>query len=362
MESNVCQLKVNEMINLLVPMYRHQLPKYVPTVMLWGPPGVGKSQGVKAFAKQLEEAFSTQQIPKKVICTDVRLLLFNPVDLRGIPVADQKRELAIWLKPAIFQMDDSPNVINILFLDEISAAPLSVQASAYQMTLDRVVGEHKLPDNCIVIAAGNRVTDKSVAYKMPKALANRMTHYEIISDIDDWKQWALPAGIDSRIIGWLSYKPAGLFHFNPSDDNVAFQSPRSWEMVDRYLKIFDNFENAYPAIAGSIGKGAATEFKGYIKVFDKLPNIKDIYDGKNKDKLPNDPGLLYALSAAIASHAPKADLKQLKNILTYFTDIMPVEFTALTIRDMCIIKSVKDNFLKCPEWLEWCRKNKTFVL
>ena len=88
--------------------------KTIPSVMLWGPPGIGK----------------------KVFVTDVRLLLFNPIDLRGIPTSNEDKTLAVWLKPKIFQMDESEDIINILFLDEISAAPQSVQAAAYQITLD----------------------------------------------------------------------------------------------------------------------------------------------------------------------------------------------------------------------------------
>ena len=122
-------------------------PKALPSVMLWGPPGVGKSQAVRQIAKNIEV-----ESGKHVEVTDVRLLLFNPIDLRGIPVASEDRTLAVWLKPKIFQMNDSDGVVNILFLDEISAAPQSVQAAAYQITLDRVVGEHRLPDNCIVTA------------------------------------------------------------------------------------------------------------------------------------------------------------------------------------------------------------------
>ena len=133
--------------------------KTFPSVMLWGAPGVGKSQGVRQIAERIQGITG-----KKVSVTDVRLLLFNPVDLRGIPTANEDRTLAVWLKPKIFQMDPSEEVVNILFLDEISAAPQSVQAAAYQITLDRTVGEHKLPENCIVIAAGNRMSDRSVAY------------------------------------------------------------------------------------------------------------------------------------------------------------------------------------------------------
>ena len=138
---------------------------------------------------------------KKVQVTDVRLLLFNPIDLRGIPTANADKTLAVWLKPQIFQMDASDEVINILFLDEITAAPQSVQAAAYQITLDRVIGEHRLPENCIVIAAGNRVTDKSVAFKMPKALANRLLHIEVSQSFASWRQWAIHNGIHEKVLG-----------------------------------------------------------------------------------------------------------------------------------------------------------------
>lgn len=177
--TNIPQMNVEEVISKLSKAYsaviNNGLPvKTMPSVMLWGPPGVGKSQAVKAMAKEIEKACN-----KEVHVTDVRLLLFNPIDLRGIPTSNADKTLAIWLKPQIFQMDDRDDIINILFLDEISAASQSVQAAAYQITLDRVVGEHKLPENCIVIAAGNRTTDKSVSFKMPKALANRLMHIEI---------------------------------------------------------------------------------------------------------------------------------------------------------------------------------------
>ena len=186
--SSVPSLTVQKTINILSKSYcgviNAGLPiKTLPSVMLWGPPGVGKSQGVRQVAAQIQQATG-----KIVEVTDVRLLLFNPVDLRGIPTANEDKTLAVWLKPKIFQMDDSEDIVNILFLDEISAAPQSVQAAAYQITLDRVVGEHKLPENCIVIAAGNRVTDKSVSFKMPKALANRLLHIEVEGSFNYPKQ------------------------------------------------------------------------------------------------------------------------------------------------------------------------------
>ena len=136
LNKNILALKVNEMINLLSPLYlkaiANKMVADLPTLMLWGAPGIGKSQSFRAIAKKLEQITG-----KKVVITDVRLLLFNPVDLRGIPVPDESRTKAKWLIPEIFQMDDSPNVINLLFLDELSSCAPGLMAAAYQIVLDR---------------------------------------------------------------------------------------------------------------------------------------------------------------------------------------------------------------------------------
>lgn len=147
-------VSVGKLVDLLTEAYcsvmeRGLAVRTVPSVMLWGPPGVGKSQAVRQLATRI-----AAHTGRRTAVTEVRLLLFNPIDLRGIPTANADKTLAVWLKPQIFQMDESPDVVNILFLDEITSAPQSVQAAAYQITLDRAVGEHCLPENCIVIAAG----------------------------------------------------------------------------------------------------------------------------------------------------------------------------------------------------------------
>ena len=248
----------------------------MPSVMLWGPPGVGKSQAVKELAKELE--LNTK---KKVKVTDVRLILFNPIDLRGIPTSNADKTLAVWLRPQIFQMEESKNVVNILFLDEISAAPQSVQAAAYQITLDRRIGEHMLPDNCIVIAAGNRTTDKSVAYAMPKALANRLLHLEIEPNFEAWNKWAISHGINEKVLGFLKFKPDYLIETDVKTSTLAYNTPRTWEMVSNLLNsLSGKFDTIYPLVAGLVGKGVALEFKSWISVYDCLPDIEGIFSGK----------------------------------------------------------------------------------
>ena len=352
-------LSIDDIIKELLKMYSGVInaglsPKILPSVMLWGAPGIGKSQAVREVAKELQI-----ETKKKVNVTDVRLLLFNPIDLRGIPTSNEDKTLAVWLKPKIFDMDESDDVINILFLDEISAAPQSVQAAAYQITLDRVIGEHKLPDNCIVIAAGNRVTDKSVAYKMPKALANRLCHFEAVGSFESWKKWAISNGINEKVIGFLSFREDYLNNFDASKDDLAFATPRSWEMVSNLLNYVDNdVTKMLPSISGCIGSGIAMEFEHYSRIYESLPDINSIFDGTFNGKLSNSPDELYALVSAMIAYARehKEDLDRIGNSIT-FAESLPSDFTMLLIRSyIAIEKGYIEKLKKIPEFYKFIQK------
>lgn len=268
---------------------RGNKPKNISPIMLWGAPGVGKSESVYYIAKVLES-----KTGKKVVVKDIRLSLFNPVDLRGIPSANADKTKAIWLRPEVFDFDNSDDVINILFLDELSTCSTAVQACAYQITLDRKIGEHILPDNVLVIGAGNRKQDKSVSIQMPKALANRMLHFDVTSDIKSWKEWALKNDIDSRVIGFLEYKPDYLELSASNNDDLAYPTPRSWAKVSDIVKALGDTENANILISATIGMGVATEFLQFCKCVEKLPNIDKIFEGEYEE-VPSDIDIIYSL-------------------------------------------------------------------
>lgn len=356
LSTNLPVLSIDKTVKLLTQSYLSILkaglpPKNFPSVMLWGPPGVGKSQAVRAIAEKIAEGSG-----RRVEITDVRLLLFNPIDLRGIPVANEDRTLAVWLKPKIFQMDPGDDVVNLLFLDEISAAPQSVQAAAYQITLDRVVGEHKLPDNCIVIAAGNRVSDKSVSFKMPKALANRLLHVEIEGSFSSWRSWAVKNGIHEKVLGFLSFRNDRLFGFDPANDDLAFPTPRSWEMVSTVLsRVDDNEKTMAPMIAGLVGAGVALEFTTWCRVYHNLPTMEDVFSGK-ADKIPASTDALFALVSSMTAYASehRKDAVAIGNSLS-FAKRLPADFAELLIRNYRDFEDYYDKLFLCklPEYSEY---------
>lgn len=351
--TGIASMTVNQMVDQLSNAYISIIQagvalKNFPSVMLWGPPGVGKSQGIRQMADIIAE-----KTHKRVVITDVRLLLFNPVDLRGIPTANADKTLAVWLRPKIFQMDESSEVINILFLDEISAAPQSVQAAAYQITLDRTIGEHRLPENCIVIAAGNRVTDRSVAYTMPKALANRMCHIEIDGDSYSWRKWAVSSGINPLIIGFMDYRPQQLMDFDSQSNGLAFPTPRSWEMVSNILNnVSDDIKRVLPLIIGCVGEAAAYELLSWGEINEKIPNVEEIFSGKTVG-VPTRPEVVYALTASIDCYARSHhSSEEIDNLVSYVLRL-PTEFKDRIFYDLIQIKSMRKGLYKNRNYFDW---------
>lgn len=355
---NIMQLGVTEAVNKIRKAYCSAIKKglgvfYLPALMLWGPPGIGKSDFVRQLAEYIEE-----ETGKTVNITDLRLLLFNPIDLRGIPTANEDKTLAVWLKPKIFQMDESDDVINILFLDELSACAPSVQAAAYQITLDRIIGEHRLPDNCIVIAAGNRITDKCVTYKMAKALANRLCHIEITASFSSWVKWAKENRIHHKVIGFLTSRRDYFMAFDPQRDDLAFPTPRSWEMVSKILNVYDGDEKeAYAMIAGCVGAGVASEFVTFCSVYYELPSVEDIFEGKNPN-VPQKTDALFALVSSMIAYARenKDDARKIGNAIRYSERFSP-DFSVTFMKELINIEAdYRKKLLMIPAYSKWMER------
>jgi hypothetical protein len=247
-------------------------------LFLWGPPGVGKSSVVRQIAES-----------KKLELIDIRASLLDPTDLRGIPTVENG--MAKWCPPSFLPRD--PESKGILFFDELNAAPALVQASLYQLTLDRRIGEYELPRGWRIIAAGNRAKDRAVVFRMPSALVNRFVHLEYEADFDDWRDWAIGRKINPLILGFLSTRPELLFNMDNPDK--PFPTPRSWEMVSDVLDKFGDSKNCRDVILGSVGEGASMEFLGYCDSAISEEIIDKIIADPENTILPKKLGDQYAL-------------------------------------------------------------------
>lgn len=338
--------------------------------MIWGPPGIGKSDLVATIV----DNYADSGLRAKLI--DVRLPLWEPTDIKGVPYYNPSENTMSWAHPTELpnkNMADNYDII-VLFLDELNGAAPSVQAAAYQLVLNRRVGEYVLPDNVVVVAAGNRDTDKGVTYRMPKPLSNRFVHYEVRVDFNDWVNWATDHAIHPDVVGFLTHKKASLYDFDPKSNDRSFATPRSWSFVSELLyDVGTNFsdEEITDMVSGCVGEATALEFKTHRAISSKLPNPTHILHGTVTELVNCEISAKYSLATSLA-YELKAQYENigrtegieedafddmLNNSITFMMKNFDAEMVIMSIRMLFTQYKVKPTGLrKLPCWPDFMKE------
>ena len=320
-------MKASQISSALHALFAARQPLFI-----WGGPGIGKSAIVRQFAAE-----------QGVALRDVRALLLDPVDLRGLPFLGTDGR-SKWATPEFLPQDGS----GVLFLDELNAAPAMVQASCYQLVLDRKLGEYVLPEGWAIVAAGNRDSDRAVTTRMPSPLRNRFLHLEFEVDLQDWSEWAIQNGIRPEVVAFLRFRPELLSAFDR--DAHAFPSPRSWEFVSRILAAGTEATLEHELFAGAVGSGAATEFSAFVRMFRELPNIDAILLNPLQEPVPESAAAQYAIASALARRASETNFDR----VCVYLNRMPTEFRVLCVRDATLREPL---IRHTPAYTRWAIEN-----
>ena len=303
-------------------------------IFIWGPPGIGKSEVIAGL---------TEELGGHMI--DLRLGQMEPTDLRGIPFFNKDKGVMDWAPPI-----DLPDAelaaqypIVVLFLDEMNSAAPAVQAAGYQLILNRRIGKYCLPDNVVIVAAGNRESDKGVTYRMPSPLANRFVHLEVRPDFEAWQTWAVGKKIHKDVVGYISFAKQDLFDFDPRSPSRSFATPRSWTFVSDFLDDDISDSELTDLIAGTVGEGLAVKFMAHRKVSGQMPNPTEILEGKVTELTVKEVSAMYSLTISmcyeleaaykkVGSGKLDAWHKQADNFLKFMMDNFTTELVVMGAR------------------------------
>ena len=289
--NGIVDINQGQLINTMGAAHKLNRP-----LMVWGSPGIGKSDIAKTFAERIGA----------VLC-DIRLGQYDSVDLRGLPDASTDGNMTVWLAPSTLPFKNNPDWPDdqpiVLFLDEAMQAAPAVQSVAFQLVLDRRVGEHELRDNVWIIAASNRETDRAGVNKMLSPLANRFMHVQLNPTLDGWKDWAYQAGIHEIPMAYLNTRPDFLDHFEAAQKSSmkAFPTPRAWAAVSA---IFHEYGND-PAmldilVSATVGTGVAAELLQFARMAHKLPTLQDVVDDPTGVTVPSANDERYCMCTMLA--------------------------------------------------------------
>ena len=280
-------------------------------------PGLGKSSIVREIA---------QEGNLKVI--DVRLSQSAPEDLQGLPMRSMINgvEKAHFVPFNTFPLATDPIPEGykgwLLFLDEFNSASRSVQAAAYKLTLDRLVGLHPLHPQVAIICAGNLSTDKAIVNNLGTAMQSRVSHILMESSKPEWIEWATKAGIDYRVIGFIEFQPSKLHLFNPDHSEMTFPAPRTWEFVSKLIIDTPDVSDMMSLIAGTIGMGVGFEFVKFCEEYTRIPKLSSIVNDPKNIMIPLEISTRFAVLTMLMAHV---DLQNVKKVIQYVGRFEPDE-------------------------------------
>lgn len=306
---------------------------------LFGSPGSGKSQAVHQIAKD----YNLKMI-------DLRLSQCDPTDLMGFPRLTGNRSGYAPMETFPIEGDAIPEGYNgwLLFLDEFNSADQDMQAAAYKLVLDKMVGIHKLHKNVAIVCAGNQETDNAIVHPMSTAMQSRLIHIEVGINNNEWYDWAAENGIDHRISSFIKFKPSLLYAFDPNHTDKTFACNRTWEFANRLLKITPIDSAGFlPLLAGTVSEGVAREFVAFCKIDVDVPKIETICANPTDTPVPKEPGILYALTGSIAEHATEANF----DALGKYINRLPKEFQVVCLKEAVRRKPVLTKHTVFQTWV-----------
>jgi hypothetical protein len=317
--------------------------------MIWGPPGVGKSMTMQNLVDTINKTVKKKGEQWSLI--DQRLSQCDPTDMKGFPMPDAAKGVMRFLPMASLPTSG----YGVLLLDEINQAPPAVAAAAYQLVLDRRLGDYVLPAGWVVLAAGNRATDRSGVNAMGAALASRFVHLDFTVDHEDWVDWALDHGVSEITTGYIRMQPADLVTEKIEAGARAFPNPRAWVKADKIAQSGLRPEIMIPLLQGTIGEGVTGKYIGFIRERAHLPNLDRVLINPDDVPVPESPSVRFAALAGLEARVTPANFGRiLKYVKRMGKDFETVFCTAADRRDKTISET--------QEFVAWMRENRNVLM
>lgn len=327
------------------------------TPQLVSSPGVGKSAVLKQIAEELN------------LCViDIRLTEYDPTELNGYPFILNPNAPPEKVKAGHVPMNTFPTEFDelpinpktgkkyagwLIILDEFPSAALSVQAAAYKITLDRMVGSHRLHKRAMVVTAGNKATDKAIVNRLSTAQQSRLATLVIKVCQKTWLVWAEKDNVDYRVRSYIRWKPEEIHKFDPNHADLTFPCPRTWHFVSR-LAIANKWNSIkyekLPLLAGVVGHGSAQMFYSFCEIFNDLPKINDILKDPEGVTLAREISVQHAAAGLVGHHINKDNA----DTLIKFLFRLPADLQTITLRNSI---ARDDKLRQSSAILKWAAEN-----
>lgn len=326
------------------------------SVLFQGPPGIGKTERLLQFGKEVSVPVVIQQATGG-----------DATDVAGfpMPVKDESgaRLTRYTLSPLLTKIRDTGSDVGVLVIDELPQGDNLMQKAVGPAFHERRIGDAYLPEGWAVWATGNRVQDRAGVNKMLSHLRNRLSIVEVEAELEGWTDWAQDNGVHPMIVGFAKFKQGSLFANEVPSGDDPYCTPRSLTRAGAFLaaradgmRLPDDALTA-AFVHGFIGAAAGTELIAFLRTYQYLPSPEAVIKNPDTAKVP-DSNRMDAQFAAMSMAIDLANTKNVNAIATYLTrlnkELQVSAFKSLITRH-------KSGLMNSPVIQDWISKNKALI-
>lgn len=231
----------------------------------------GKSVYIPPVIRKVKHCYEKIENEKTIIITEYIDEIVKPGYMMEIKPT--------WLVRLEELCEKEPDKLHLVFFDEITHAPPSLQSGVFNIVLDgEVNGIWKLPQNARAILAGNDIDESIAAYEIAEPLYGRCGNIYIEDNLDEWLLWANEKNIHPAIIGFMLATNGTLLRSKYDGENPN-ADPRKWEMASNILYQYKNIALLTPLV----GKEITAAFNGFCN--SKNVSIEDVLNSNYSDDI-----------------------------------------------------------------------------
>lgn len=319
------------------------------TAMLWGAPGQGKTSICHQLGNEMKDDDGNKFYDS--------IIVFNPSQMDAIdaklPYIDDSNKGAATVRYAVSEMIPREGR-HLIVIDEINTAPPGTAPMWFSLTLEKRIGNYYLPENCGIVATGNRETDRSAAQPMALAQKDRMIHINVTPSMEAFCNYGLKNGVREEVIAYVRFNPTAL-DANDPDDPIGGCSPRSLEALSDLIKIGCKESLEQRMIFGTVGRSIGIDFAAFISLFRGKIDFDMLIDNPKTYQLFEERDKLFAVVTGLANRVTNENHSK---IMTYVERLSPVYQTLF----------MTDAILRCPtlvrsaKFRKFCTENSDLIL
>ena len=211
-------------------------------IFLIGAPGIGKTAIMSQIADELDIGLVSYSMTHHTRQSALGLPFIVHREYEGGSFDVSEYTMSEIISSIYDYMEKTGLSSGILFLDEINCVSETLYPSMLQFLQFKMFGRHKVPDNWVIVCAGNPVEYNRSVHEFDIVTLDRLRKIEVEPDLEAWKAYARTTNVHPAIRSFLDVKSDKFYSVESTPEGKRFVSARGWSDLSGVMSMYEELD------------------------------------------------------------------------------------------------------------------------